>query len=71
MINVLEISKDREGHITVKEWLDTIRIQPQLLGEADPDFIETVITITASNGTERYRVTGCDHYGTLTAERIR
>lgn len=64
----LVVGKGEDGSMTVHEFVPVMQIVPELLCYSP--LIETIITITAGNGSARYRITDCDHYGTLTAARI-
>lgn len=65
----LVVTRADDGSMTVQEFVPVTEIVPQLLCYSP--LIETIITVTAANGSARYRITDCGEYGeSFTAVRI-
>jgi hypothetical protein len=67
--HALAVRKADDGSLVVEEFVPIMQIVPQLLCYSP--LIETIITVTAANGSARYRITDCSEYGeSFTAVRI-
>ena len=64
----LVVTRADDGSMTVEEFVPMIKIVSEMLCYSP--LIETIITITAANGSARYRVSDCSDYGALVAVRI-
>ena len=64
----LVVKKEDDGSLIVEEFVPTIQIVAELLCYSP--LIETIMTITAANGSARYRIVDCKDYGDLVAVRI-
>lgn len=64
----LVVKKADDGSLIVEEFVPMIKIVSELLCYSP--LIETIITVTAANGSARYRVSDCEDYGEIVAVRI-
>lgn len=64
----MAVKQAADGSMVVEEFVPMMHIVSELLCYSP--LIETIITVTAGNGTARYRITDYQDYGTFTAVRI-